>query len=75
MDLNTHFLTNYSQHFVESRRRSAARFSYGNGSFVTGMIATAAAGIRRAAATIEGWARGAESDVVEYRVPGATSAR
>jgi hypothetical protein len=75
MDLNTHFLTNYSQHFVESRRRSAARLSYGNGSFVTGMIAAAAAGIRRTAATIEGWARGAESDVVEYRLPGATSVR
>ncbi len=75
MDLNTHFLANYSQHFVETRRRSAARFSYGNGSFLTGMIAAGAAGIRRAAATIEGWARGAESDAVDYRLPGAKSVR
>lgn len=75
MDLNTHFLANYSEHFVESRRESARSVRFGNGSAVTGMIASMAAGIRRAAATIEGWARGSASDAVDYRFPGAKSVR
>ncbi|MEO8539692.1 MAG: hypothetical protein ABI577_08120 [bacterium] len=69
MDLNTHFLTNYSEHFVESRRQSANTYSFGNGSPIAGMIATVAAGIRRAAATIERWARGGSAEVVDYSLP------
>ncbi len=75
MELNTHFLANYSQHFVESRRESARNVHYGNGSVVTAMIAFVAAGIRRAAATTERWARGSASDTVDYRLPGVNSAR
>ncbi len=75
MDLNTHFLTSYSQHFVESRRQSARTVRYGNSSLAAGMIAAMASGIRRAAATIEDWARGSGADAVDYRLPGIKSAR
>lgn len=75
MDLNCHFLANYSEHFVESRRASARTIRYGNGSALTAMIASMAAGIRRAAATVEGWARGSANDAVDYRLPGAHSVR
>lgn len=75
MDLNTQFLANYSQHFVESRRASARTVNFGNGSAVTGMIASMAAGIRRLAATVEGWARGSATETVDYRLPGAKSVR
>lgn len=75
MDLNTHFLASYSEHFVESRRESARNVRFGNSSRVTAMIATLAAGIRRAAANIEGWARGTEREIADYRLPGIKTAR
>ncbi len=75
MDLNTHFLENYSQHFVASRREAASTVHFGNGSPVTGMIATVAAGVRRAAATIERWARGGNTEVADFRLPRVNSAR
>jgi hypothetical protein len=75
MDLNAQFVTDHSQHFVESRLQSARAYRYGNGSPAAAMIASVAAGIRRMAATIERWARGANSDVVEYRLPRVKSAR
>lgn len=73
MDLNTHFLENYSQHFVASRREAAATVRFGNGSPVTGMIAMVAAGVRRSAATIERWARGCTGEIADHRLPGVKS--
>ena len=75
MDLNTFFLANHSEQFVESRRESMREFRYGNGSLVPAMIAALAAGTRRAAARIEGWARGSSGDVTELRLPRMNSAR
>ncbi len=75
MELNTHFLSNYSQHFVESRRESARTVRYGNGSAAVGMIGAMAAGVRRAAATIERWARGSAKDIADYRLPGIKPVR
>lgn len=71
MDLNTQFVANYSEHFIETRMAASRPFGYGNGSPVATMIAGMAAGIRRAAATIERWARGTNVEVVEYRLPRA----
>jgi hypothetical protein len=75
MDLNTHFISNHAEHYIESRMASARAVGYGNGSFAATMIAGMAAGIRRAAATIERWARGTNVEVVEYRLPRVNSAR
>lgn|GEM_PF-6142937 len=75
MDLNTQFIVNHSQHFIESRLASSRQYRYGSGSPAAAMIAVVAAGIRRAAATVERWARGASGDVVEYRLPRVKSAR
>ena len=75
MDLNTHFLVNHSQHFVESRQASARTVGYGNGSPAASMIGAMAAGTRRAAGTIERWARGTNVEVVEHRLPRMNSAR
>ena len=75
MDINTVFIANHSQYFIESRMQYARGVRYGNGSPVATMIAGTAAGIRRAAATIERWARGTSVDVVEYRLPRTNSAR
>ena len=75
MDLNTHFLINHSEHFVASRRETALAYHYGNGSRAASMIAALAAGVRRLAAAIEGWARGGETEVIEHRLPRPNSAR
>ena len=75
MDLNTQFLVNHSEHYVASRLQAARPFGYGNGSFVASMIAATAAGIRRFAGTVEGWARGRGVEVIEHRLPRPTSAR
>lgn len=75
MDLSTHFLVNHSQHFVATRMEAARPFGYGNGSFVASMIAATAAGIRRLAGTVEGWARGRGVEVIEHRLPRPSSAR
>lgn len=75
MDLNTHFLVNHSEHFINSRIDAARTFGYGNGSFAATMIAGMASAVRRVAATIEGWARGRGVEVIEHRLPRPTSAR
>lgn len=75
MDINTQFIANYSQLYVASRLESARQYHYGNGSAAASMIATVAAGVRKAAATIERWARGTETNVVEHRLPRMNSAR
>jgi len=75
MDINTRFIEDHSRYFIESRRESCRPYRYGNGSPAASMIATAAAGVRRAAATVERWARGTNVTVAEYRLPRANSAR
>ena len=75
MDINTGFISNYSEIYVANRIASARTYSYGNASFTAAIIASVAAGIRRAAATIEGWARGANADIIEYRLPRTGQAR
>jgi hypothetical protein len=75
MDPNTYFLSAHAEHFVTSRKEARSQFHYGNGSFVAAMIAGVAAGIRRAASVIEQWARGANVEVVDYRLPRTNSAR
>jgi hypothetical protein len=78
MDLNTAFIVNHSKLYTESRLASASHFRYGNGSPATSMIAVIAAGVRRAAATVERWARGASNadiQVAEHRLPRMTSVR
>lgn len=75
MDINTSFVANYSEYFTESRMAAARPYAYGNASFAAAMIATVAAGIRRAAATIERWAKGANTDIIEYRLPRTRSVR
>ena len=73
MDLNTQFLINHSEAYVESRLASASKFGYGNGSPLASMIAMLAAGTRKAAATIERWARGTDVEVIEHRLPRLTA--
>ena len=75
MDLTTHFIQNYSDFYVESRRASAEQYRYGNGSRTASMIAGIAASARRASATIERWARGTNVQVAEHRLPRLDSAR
>lgn len=75
MDLNVQFVTEYSEHYIASRIESGRRVRYGNGSGLAAMIAACAAGIRRAAAAIEGWARGTGVEIQEYRLPRAGSVR
>jgi len=75
MDPNAYFLSAHAEHFVTSRKDACSQFHYGNGSFVAVMIAGVAAGIRRAASAIEQWARGANVEVVDYRLPRTNSAR
>ncbi|MGE3073600.1 MAG: hypothetical protein AB7N24_05865 [Dehalococcoidia bacterium] len=75
MDLNMKLIEDYSAHFIADRRRAAARLRYGNGSFAASIIGVMAAGVRRAAATIESWARGTNATVVEDRLPRLNSAR
>ena len=75
MDPNTYFLSAHAEHFVLSRKDSCRQFRYGNGSVATAMIAGVAAGVRRAASVIEGWARGTNVELVDYRVPRINSAR
>lgn len=75
MDLNAYFVSNYAEHYVSSRLAASRPYGYGNGSPAATMIAGMAAGIRRAAATIERWARGTNMDVIEYRLPRIDSAR
>jgi len=75
MDINANFIENHSRYFIESRAESFRNYRYGNGSAVAAMIASAAAGVRKAAATIERWARGTNVTVKEYRLPRPNSAR
>jgi len=75
MDLNTNFLINHKDHFIESRLASANTYGYGNGSRIAGMIAAVAAGARRASATVERWARGTNTEIKEYRLPRISSVR
>ena len=75
VDIYTQFLTNHSQHFIETRQAAARQFRYGNGSRAASMIAATASGVRRLAATIERWARGANVEVIEHRLPRPSSAR
>jgi hypothetical protein len=75
MDINTQLLINHSDHFVASRRQTAMTYHYGNGSRAASMIAALAAGVRRLASAIEGWARGGEMEVIEHRLPRPNSAR
>ncbi|MBE0611840.1 MAG: hypothetical protein IH609_20840 [Dehalococcoidia bacterium] len=76
MDLNTHFLINYPEQYIESRLASARRYRFGTGSAAVAMIAAMAAGIRRASARIETWARGtATNDAAERGLPRVHSAR
>jgi hypothetical protein len=75
MNTNMDFLTSHQEHFVESRLASAGQYRYGNGSPAAAMIASMAAGIRKAAATIERWARGTNAELVDYRLPPMRSAR
>ncbi len=75
MDLNMKFIELYSQHFIADRRAAASNLRYGNGSPAASIIGMMAAGVRRAAATIESWARGTNANVVEDRLPRLHSAR
>ncbi len=75
MDLNTYFLANHSEHFISSRKESYQRYFYGRSSFAPIAIAWMAAGTRRLASAIERWAKGANVDVVEYRLPKRPTAR
>ena len=52
MDLNTHFLINYPEQYIESRLASAGPYRFGTGSATVAMIAAMAAGVRRASTRI-----------------------
>jgi hypothetical protein len=76
MDLNTHFLINYPEQYIESRLSSAGTYRFGTGSAAVAMIAAMAAGVRRVAARIETWARGATTnDAAERGLPRVHSAQ
>ncbi len=75
MDMNLQLLTNHRDHFIASRLESARTVRYGNGSLAASMIASVAAAIRRAAATVERWARGASAEQVDYQLPTVPWAR
>lgn len=76
MDLNTHFLINYPEQYIESRLSSAGTYRFGTGSAAAAMIAAMAAGVRRASARIETWARGTTTtDAAERGMPRVHSAR
>jgi len=75
MDLNTQFIVDHSRYFTESRIASGRAYGYGNGSRAATMIAGMAAGVRRAASTIERWARGTNAEIAEHRLPKLTSVR
>jgi len=75
MDLNTQFLIDYPEQYIASRLASAGTYRFGTGSTVVAIIAAMAAGIRRASASIETWARGTTTDVPERGLPRAHSAR
>ncbi|MGE0599175.1 MAG: hypothetical protein AB7J35_07985 [Dehalococcoidia bacterium] len=75
MDLNMKFIEDYSVHFIADRRRAASQLRYGNGSFAASIIGVMAASVRRAAATIETWARGTDAPIAEDRLPRLNSAR
>jgi hypothetical protein len=71
MDLNAYFVTEYHEHFVATRQASGRTYSYGTGSLPVAMIARVAAGLRRAATAVEGWAHGRDdgSAVAVRRLP------
>lgn len=75
MDLNMRFIEMHCAHFVAERQAAASNLRYGNGSSAATIIGMMAAGVRRAAATIERWARGTNTNVVEDRLPRLNSAR
>jgi hypothetical protein len=75
MDLNTHFLINYPEQYIESRLASAGPYRFGTGSATVAMIAAMAAGVRRASTRIEAWARGTTNDAAECGLPRPHSAR
>ncbi|MCL4242813.1 MAG: hypothetical protein KJ048_15790 [Dehalococcoidia bacterium] len=76
MDLNTHTLMQYPDLYIASRLDSVAPYRYGTGSAAVAMIATIAAGIRRASTRIETWARPtATNDAQERGLPRVHSAR
>lgn len=75
MDLNTRFIVDHPEIYMESRLASAETYRFGTGSATVVMIAAMAAGIRRAATHIEAWARGNSKDAPEYGLPRAHSAR
>ncbi len=75
MDLNTHTLMQYPDLYIASRLDSVAPYRYGTGSAAVAMIATIAAGMRRASTRVEAWARGTTHEGAECGLPRAHSAR
>ena len=67
MNLNSYFLSEHSSMFVESRRPSGERYSYGTGSVTVAMIGPVAAALRRAATAVERWANGPRDASVQSR--------
>lgn len=58
MDLNETFFEQHVDRFIETRRESARTFQQGTGSLTVAMIGRVAAGLRRMATAVEGWATG-----------------
>lgn len=75
MNMNEHLVVNYSEQFVASCLASAEQLRYGNGSRATAMIGAMATAVRRAAAAVEQWARGCNTNLAESGLPRLRSAR
>lgn len=62
-DLNLWFIAAFSDHYVASRRASAARYRLGRPGPMPAMIGRCAVALRRAAAALEAWAAGSAAEL------------
>ncbi|PFG72872.1 hypothetical protein [Tepidiforma thermophila] len=74
-DLNPWFVAAFSDHFVASRRASAARYRLGRPGPLPAMIARCAAALRRAAAALDAWAAGSPAELPDPFPLGGRGAR
>ena len=74
-DLNFWFIAAFSDHYVDSRRASAARYRLGRPGPMPAMIGRCAAALRRAAAALDAWAAGSMSELPDPAQLGPRGAR